>query len=48
VWWASQAGVGVPQPKSNPPSVREGSRHIRTGGHARTHYFVGGGIRGGK
>ncbi len=49
--WASNIGLGVPQPEKNPLSIREDSaRGQRTGsGHYRTRYFfIGGGMHGGK
>ena len=48
VGWASHDGVGLAPPKKKPLDVREGSAHITSRGHHRTHYFVGGGLRHGK
>lgn len=47
--WASHAGFGVPQPASQPPSIREESARVQRAGHYGTRYFfVGGGIHRGK
>lgn len=46
--WAGAAGLGIPRPANNPPSVREGSQRVGYAGHHRTRYFVGGGIHRGK
>ncbi|PIE23017.1 MAG: hypothetical protein CSA62_09815 [Planctomycetota bacterium] len=46
--WASNRGVGLPKPKKNPPSIREGSVKNPTTGRRRTRFFVGGGIHRGK
>jgi hypothetical protein len=47
---AAVAGWGVPRPLKKPISLREESaRGAPLGsGRSRTHYFVGGGFRGGK
>ncbi len=46
--WASNRGVGLPQPEKEPISIREGSARPSTPGHHRTRYFIGGGIHRGK
>ncbi|NOX59050.1 MAG: hypothetical protein GXP29_09365 [Planctomycetes bacterium] len=46
--WASNRGVGLPQPEREPISIREDSARPLTGGHHRTRYFIGGGIHRGK
>ncbi len=46
--WASNHGLGLPQPGKEPISVREDSARPLTGGHHRTRYFIGGGIHHGK
>ncbi len=50
VTWASQRGIGLPQPARQPVSVREGSVRapLSGAGHHRTRYFVGGGMFAGK
>ena len=46
---ASTAGWGLAPVMKQPHSIREGSVHKSTSsGHYRTHYFVGGGLHGGK
>lgn len=46
--WASNRGVGLPQPEKEPISIREDSARPLKRGHHRTRYFVGGGIFRGK
>ncbi len=47
--FASFSGMGLPQPKKNPRSIREGSVRNPDGTWRRSAYFIrSGGIHGGK
>lgn len=47
--WASRTGAGITPPSKQVFSIREGSvRPVGKSRRARTRYFVGGGIHGGK
>ncbi len=48
--WASQKGMGLPQPDKSPPSLREESARGKSvgTGHRRTRFFMGGGLQRGK
>lgn len=48
-FYAGRVGAGVPRPKKNPISIREGSvKGPLASGRSSVRYFQGGGFRGGK